>query len=88
MNKIILEEVSSPGCQVCKAFEEWWHAGPEKDFPNVEMKKMDMTTPEGQEMISKYMIFASPGIILNGELFSTGGFDKNKLLEKLKALSG
>lgn len=83
---IKLEELTAPGCQICKAFEEWWKTV-EKDFPNVEWKKIDVTTPEGQEMAGKYMIFASPGLIINGELFSTGGFDKQKLLEKLKELS-
>lgn len=86
MEEIILEELSSPGCQICKAFEEFWHSI-EKDWPNVKFKKIDVTTPEGQEMAGKYMIFSSPGIIINGELFSTGGFDKEKFTAKLKELS-
>lgn len=84
--EIVLEELSSPGCQICKAFEEFWHSI-EKDWPNVTYKNVDVTTPEGQEMAGKYMIFASPGIILNGELWATGGFDKEKFMEKLKELS-
>ena len=51
-------------------------------------KDISLTTPEGQEMVSKYMIFASPGIILNGELFSTGGVNQKEFVEKLKELSG
>jgi hypothetical protein len=38
-------------------------------------------------MAGKYMIFSSPGIILNDELFVTGGFDKEKFMGKLKELS-
>jgi hypothetical protein len=38
-------------------------------------------------MVQKYQIFASPGIIINGELFSTGGVNKEAFLEKLKELS-
>lgn len=87
MKEVILEELVSPGCHICKAFEEFWHSL-EKDWQNVKYKKVDVTTPEGQEMAGKYMIFASPGIILNGELFATGGFDKEKFVEKLKELSG
>ena len=87
MKPVLLEELSSPGCQVCKAFEAFWHSI-EHDWPNVTYKKIDVTTPEGQEMAGKHMIFASPGIILNGELWATGGFDKKKVLEKLKELSG
>jgi len=83
---VILEELSAPGCHICKAFEEFWHSI-EKDWPNVTYRKVEVTTPEGQEMAGKFMIFASPGIILNGELWATGGFDRNKFIQKLKELS-
>lgn len=86
MKPIILKELTSPGCQICKAFEEFWHSI-EKDWPNVMYKKLDVTTKEGQELAEKYMILASPGIILNDELFATGGFDRDKFTEKLKELS-
>jgi glutaredoxin len=84
--KILLQELSSPGCHICKEFEEFWNSI-KGDFPNVEYQNISVTTPEGQEMVGKYMIFASPGIIINGELFSTGGFDRAKVVEKLKELS-
>ncbi len=83
---ITLEELSSPGCQHCAAFREFWH-GIEKDWPNVNFKDISLSTLEGQEMVQKYMIFASPGIILNGELFSTGGVNQKDFIEKLKELS-
>jgi len=86
MKPVILEELSSPGCHICRQFEEFWHLV-EKDWPNVTYKNIDVTTREGQEMVQKYMIMASPGIILNGELWATGGFNKNKFVEKLKELS-
>lgn len=88
MNKklVTLDVLASPGCVHCKEFEDFWHTI-EKDWPNVTFRHVDVTTPEGQEMVGKFMIFTSPGIILNGELFSTGGFDKEKFLVKLKELS-
>lgn len=86
MKPVMLEELSSPGCQICRAFEEFWHSI-EKDWPNVTYRKIDVVTPAGQEMAGKYMIFASPGIILNGDLWATGGFNKDKFVEKLKELS-
>ena len=86
MKPIMLEELSAPGCKICKAFEEFWHSI-EKDWPNVTYKNISVTTPEGQATVQKYMIFASPGVVLNGELWATGGFDKNKFLLKLKELS-
>ena len=86
MKQVILEELVSPGCHICKAFEEFWHSI-EKEWPDVIYKKIDVTTSEGQALVQKYMIFASPGIILNGELWASGGFDKNKFVQKLKELS-
>ncbi len=46
-----------------------------------------MTTLEGQELAAKYMVLSAPGIILNGELFASGGFDKDAFTEKLTELS-
>lgn len=83
---ITLDVLASPGCVHCKEFEEFWHSI-EKDWPNVAFRHVDVTTPEGQEMAGKFMIFASPGIILNGELFSTGGFDKEQFIAKITEFS-
>lgn len=86
MKPIILKELSSPGCHNCKAFEEFWYSI-EKEWPNVTYQNIDITTPEGQELVQKYMVFASPGIVLNNELFSTGGVNTEEFLKKLKSLS-
>jgi glutaredoxin len=86
MKPIIVEELSSPGCHNCKVFEDLWN-GIKVDFPNVTMKSMSILTPEGQEMAQKYGIFASPGIVINSELFSTGGVTKETFIKKLKDLS-
>ena len=51
------------------------------------LEDIDVTTPRGQELAGKHLIFASPGIILNGELFSTGGVNEEKFLSKIKELS-
>ena len=57
------------------------------DFSDkVEIQELDMQSPEGQELILKYGIMASPGIVINNELFSVGGIDKEKLLERLNSL--
>jgi hypothetical protein len=86
MRQVVLEELSAPGCAICHKFEEFWHSI-EKDWPNVTYQNVSVISPEGQELVQKYMIMASPGIILNGALWATGGFDKAKFVEKLKALS-
>jgi len=86
MKPVSLETVSSPGCTHCAAFEEFWHSV-EKDWPNVTYKNHDITTPEGQALAQKHMIFASPGIIINGELHATGGFNNDTFLAALKKAS-
>ncbi len=86
MKEITLEVLHSPGCHTCKLFVEFWHAI-EKDWPKVTFSDVSVLDPKGQEMAQKYMIFASPGIILNGELWATGGFDKDGFVKKLKELS-
>ena len=87
MNEVVLEELSSPGCHNCAAFKEFWEEE-KANWPNVKFTEVSLVDPAGQEMVQKYQIFASPGIILNGELFATGGIDKDAFLEKLKELSG
>ena len=84
--KVLVQELSSPGCHICKEFEEFWNSI-KKEWPDVEYQNISITTPEGQEMAQKYMVFASPGIVVNGELFSTGGFNREKFTEKLKELA-
>ena len=86
MTEITLEELSSPGCHNCAAFKEMWD-GMKADWPNVTFKEVSIVSPEGQEMVQKYQIFASPGIVINGELFSTGGVNKDTFIEKLTELS-
>ncbi len=86
MKEVELIELSAPGCTHCKMFQDFWHSV-EKDWPSVKFREVSVTTPEGQELAGKHMIFASPGIILNGELFSTGGVNKDKFLATIKTLS-
>ncbi len=77
--------LSTPACGECakakKILEEL-----KPQYPELAVEEVDMATPEGQEIISQYMIMASPGIIINGELFSTGALNKQKLIEKLDSL--
>lgn len=86
MKPIALQELSSPGCHNCEAFKTFWEEE-QKNWPNVTFTDLSITTPEGQELVQKHSIFASPGIIINGELFSTGGVNKDDFLAKLKQLS-
>jgi len=82
-----LQFLTMVGCHNCEAAKKIFdEVLPDfKDIVTVE--EIDITTPKGQELVSKYSVLASPGIIINDELFSTGGVDKDKLVEKLKTLS-
>lgn len=64
-----------------KIFEEL-----KSKYPSMKIQEIEATTDEGMELIGKYSIFASPGIIINDELFSTGGLNKKKFIEKLDSL--
>ena len=86
MMAIQLQMLSSPGCVHCKEFEEFWRTIA-NDWPNVTFEDISILTPQGQELAEKHMIFASPGIILNGVLFSTGGVHRTRFLEELKKIS-
>ncbi len=86
MREIVLQELSSPGCHNCAAFKEMWEEI-KGNWPNVKFSEVSLMDPEGQEMVQKYQIFASPGIIINGELFSTGGVGKDDFIKKLEELS-
>ena len=86
MTNITVDMLTSEGCHNCAKFMEFWkpiHG----EWPNVTFRELDITTPDGQELVQKHMIMASPGLVINGELFSTGGVNTDEFLTKLKELS-
>ena len=87
VKEVNLVEVSSPGCEHCRHFREFWQSIA-MDWPQVKFREVSVTTPEGQTLAGQHLIFASPGIIINGELFSTGGVNRNELSKKLRELLG
>ena len=86
MKDVTLIVLTAPACAHCDEFLRFW-GSIEGEWPNVVMREVSMLTEEGQGLIQEHRIFASPGIIINGELFSAGSFDKGAIQEKLKALS-
>lgn len=75
------------GCHNCAAAKKIFDEIMPQYEGKVMVEEIDITSEEGQELVSKYSVFASPGIIINDELFSTGGVSKDKLIEKLQTLS-
>jgi len=86
MREIVLQELSSPGCHNCAAFKTFWEEI-KGNWPNVTFTELSIIEPAGQEMVQKYQIFASPGIVINNELFSTGGVNRDDFIKKLEELS-
>lgn len=82
-NKI--QFLTMSGCHSCEAAKKIFDEIT-PDFSNIEVEEIDMMSEPGQELVQKHSIMASPGIVINGELFSTGGVDKEKLVEKLGSL--
>ncbi|MBX4187999.1 MAG: thioredoxin family protein [Candidatus Doudnabacteria bacterium] len=79
-------ELSTPGCSHCAEAKKFLEEEFKPKYPQVKVEYVSVLDPAGQELVQKHMIFASPGIILNDELFSTGGLDKNKLINKVNEL--
>ncbi len=74
------------GCHNCKAVKDIFDEIM-PDFKDVvEVEEIDIASPLGQELAGQYMVMASPGIIINDELFSTGGINKGELVNKLNSL--
>ena len=87
MSKIKIQELSTLGCSHCASAKKILEGEIKPNFPEVEIEYIDMVTEQGQKMIQQYGIMSSPGIIVNGELFSVGGLNKDKLVERIKSLN-
>jgi hypothetical protein len=68
-------------------FKKFWEEI-RSEFPDVELSEIDATSPEGMELVAQHGIFASPGILINGELFSVGGVNKDAFIAKLREVTG
>ena len=75
------------GCHNCEEVKRIFDEIMPQFEGKVEIEEIDIASPEGQELTAKYGIMASPGIIINDELFSTGGVSQEKLTEKLQSLT-
>lgn len=79
--------LTSPGCHHCDRFRDFWEEESAK-WPNVSMREVSVLTEEGQSLAREHAIFASPGIIIDGELVSTGGFDPKDLRRRFEGGEG
>ncbi len=54
-------------------------------YPALAIKSVDAHTPEGEELILKHGILASPGILINDKFFSMGAVSEHKLNSAIKS---
>ncbi len=87
MSKIKIQELSVTGCSQCAAAQKILEKEIKPEFPEVEIEYFDMLSDKGQELAAEHGIMSSPGIIVNGEVFSVGGLKKDELIEKIHSLS-
>lgn len=73
------------GCAHCEAVKTTLE-GMKSDYPDITIEEVDMVTPEGQEMVKKYGILSSPGILVNDEFFAFGGATEEQFREKFEEL--
>jgi glutaredoxin len=83
---IKIELLTSPGCHNCEEFKKFWESI-KSDWPTVSYSEVSITEPAGQELVQKHVILSSPGLLINGELFSTGGVNQDEFVKKLEELS-
>ena len=58
----------------------------QRDFPEMKVEYIDVT--EHPEILQKYPVMSSPGIVINGKLEYTGGLDEGAFRDQLKKISG
>ncbi len=73
------------GCSHCVAVKESLEKM-KADYPDLTVEEIDMTAPEGQEMVQKYGILSSPGILINDEFFAFGGATEEQFRKKFSEL--
>lgn len=86
MKHVTLEILTAPHCAHCDELLRFWESI-KGEWPNVEMQEVDILSEEGRALTGQHFIFASPGVLLNGELFASGNIDHGALKEKLRSIS-
>ena len=86
MSPVSLLVLTSPSCAHCERFLQYWEKE-QSNWKNITMREISILTAEGQALAREKFVFASPGIIVNGELCFSGGYDEKEFLVKLKEVS-
>lgn len=84
---IRVQFLTAPGCLECERAKAVFQEV-KKQFPylKLQIEEIDITTLKGLELAVEHSVLSNPGIIINGELFSTGSLDKEKFINRILAL--
>lgn len=82
---IKIEFITAPICHECAKAKQIIEEV-EPQYPEIQVEEIDVMTPKGIELAQKYCVMASPAIIINDELFSTGALAKEAFVRKLNEL--
>ncbi len=73
------------GCMHCMAVKKTLEKL-KSDYPDLTIAEIDMTTPEGLELVQKHRILSSPGILVNDAFFAFGGATEEQFRKKFEEL--
>ncbi|MDZ7587384.1 MAG: thioredoxin family protein [Patescibacteria group bacterium] len=80
---IKLQLIKTEGCSHCAQVKEIL-AKLKPEFPDLQVEEVLMTTEKGMNLVQKYSIMSSPGIIINDKLAFTGGATEVQIRQALK----
>lgn len=74
------------GCAHCVAVKEVLQKL-KKEYKDLIVEEIDMLSEKGQELVQKYNIMASPGILVNNVFFGFGGATEQQFRKKFDEIS-
>jgi glutaredoxin len=77
-----VELIKTEGCSHCAQVKEILERL-KPEYPGLKVEEILMTTDKGMELVGKYGIMASPGVIINGKLAFTGGATEAQIRDAL-----
>lgn len=77
--------IRTHGCSQCIIVEQTLERM-KSDYPDLTIEEIDLTSEKGQELVQKYSIFSSPGILVNDNFFTFGGATEEQFRKKFNEL--
>jgi glutaredoxin len=78
--------VTTEGCANCKQAAQTLKNALTETLPAVTIEEIDMISDEGQQLVKKHGITASPGVVMNGHLLVSGKVKKQEVIENVNAV--